>query len=117
MILENSMVSFIFFLIAAVGEISGCYAFWAWLKLEQSIIWLLPGMVSLTIFALALTRVDTSNAGRAYAAYGGIYILASLGWLWLVEGVKPDKWDLLGASLSLLGTIVILFGPRASRFR
>jgi len=111
------MVSFLFFLIAAVGEITGCYAFWAWLRLGQSIVWLLPGMLSLTVFAVALTKVNTSNAGRAYAAYGGIYILASLGWLWLVEGVKPDRWDLLGAILSLLGTIVILFGPGATGLR
>jgi small multidrug resistance family-3 protein len=111
------MVSLVFFLIAALGEISGCYAFWVWLRLGQSIFWLLPGMLSLTIFALALTKVDTSNAGRVYAAYGGIYILSSLCWLWLVEGVRPDKWDLLGAILSLVGTIVILFGPRVVRFR
>lgn len=110
------MLSFVFFLIAALGEIAGCYAFWAWLRLGQSSVWILPGMLSLIIFAVALTRVDTSNAGRAYAAYGGIYILSSLCWLWLVEGVKPDRWDLLGATLSLLGTIMILFGPRAMRF-
>lgn len=105
------MLSFVFFFIAALGEISGCYAFWAWLRLGKSIFWLIPGVVALMIFASVLTRVDASNAGRAYAAYGGIYILSSLFWLWLVEGVKPDKWDLLGVSVCLVGTSMILFSP------
>jgi small multidrug resistance family-3 protein len=106
----NLMRTFLFFLLAALGEISGCYAFWAWLKLGKSIFWIIPGIIALIIFAYALTRVDASNAGRVYAAYGGIYILSSLFWLWLAEGVKPDKWDLFGVSISLVGTIVILFG-------
>lgn len=106
------MRSLIFFLIAALGEISGCYGFWVWLRLGKSPFWLIPSLVALIIFAIALTQINTSNAGRTYAAYGGIYILSSLIWLWLVEGVKPNWWDLLGVILSLLGTIVILFGSR-----
>lgn len=105
------MQTFFFFLIAALGEISGCYAFWAWLRLDKSIFWIIPGVLALTIFAFALTKVDASNAGRVYAAYGGFYILSSLFWLWLAEGIKPDKWDLLGVTFSLVGTITILFSP------
>lgn len=105
------MQTFFFFLLAALGEISGCYAFWAWLRLEKSIFWIIPGVSALIIFAFALTKVDASNAGRVYAAYGGFYILSSLFWLWLAEGVKPDKWDLLGVTFSLLGTITIFFSP------
>lgn len=105
------MRSFIFFFVAALSEISGCYAFWAWLRLGKSILWIVPGVLALIIFALALTRVDASNAGRVYAAYGGIYILSSLFWLWLAEGVKPDRWDVLGVAISLIGTVVILFSP------
>jgi small multidrug resistance family-3 protein len=105
------MQTFAFFLIAALGEISGCYAFWAWLKLGKSIFWIVPGLFALIIFAVALTRIDAANAGRVYAAYGGIYILSSLIWLWMIEGVKPDKWDLLGVTISVIGTIVILFSP------
>lgn len=100
-----------FFLLAALGEISGCYSFWAWLRLGKSILWIVPGLLALIIFAVALAKVDASNAGRVYAAYGGIYLLSALFWLWLVEGVKPDKWDVSGVALALLGTIVILFGP------
>ncbi|TIT82919.1 MAG: hypothetical protein E5W59_29505, partial [Mesorhizobium sp.] len=65
------------------------------------------------LFGLLLALVDTSAAGRAYAAYGGIYIAASLGWLWLVEGVRPDRWDLAGAALCIAGASVILLAPRA----
>lgn len=74
--------------------------------------WLLPGMASLAAFGWLLTLVDVSAAGRAYAAYGGVYIVASLGWLWGVEGVRPDHWDAVGASVCLLGAGIILFGPR-----
>jgi len=104
------MQTFLFFLLAALGEISGCYAFWAWLKLGKSMLWIIPGTLALIGFAYVLTRVDASNAGRVYAAYGGIYILSSLFWLWLAEGVRPDRWDLLGVGISLVGTTVILFG-------
>ncbi|MBD1905013.1 YnfA family protein [Funiculus sociatus GB2-A5] len=105
------MQTFGFFLVAALGEISGCYTFWAWLRLGKSILWTVPGIFALIIYAVALTKVDASNAGRAYAAYSGFYILLSLFWLWLAEGVKPDKWDLLGVTISLIGAVVILFSP------
>ncbi|WZO97697.1 YnfA family protein [Isosphaeraceae bacterium EP7] len=102
----------LWYLIAAAGEIGGCFAFWAWLRLNKSPFWVIPGVVALVAFALALTRVDTPNAGRAYAAYGGIYIVSSLAWLWAVEGVRPDRWDSLGAAVCLAGAGIILFGPR-----
>lgn len=106
------MTSVFWYLLAAAGEIAGCFTFWAWLRLNKSPLWLLPGLVALIIFATALTRIETANAGRAYAAYGGVYILSSLLWLWAVESVRPDRWDLLGASICLAGAAVILFGPR-----
>ena len=96
---------------AATAEIAGCFAFWAWLRLDRSPLWLLPGCAALVLFAVLLTRVDTAHAGRAYAAYGGIYIAASLLWLWLAEGTRPDRWDLAGTALCLAGTAVILLAP------
>ena len=108
------MKSLFWYLVAASGEIGGCFAFWAWLRLHKSPLWLLPGIVALIAFALALTRIDVDNAGRAYAAYGGIYILSSLAWLWAVESVTPDRWDTIGAAVCLAGAAIILFGPRAS---
>ncbi|MBN8961817.1 MAG: YnfA family protein [Rhizobiales bacterium] len=97
---------------AALAEIAGCFAFWAWLRLDKSAWWLAPGIASLMLFAYLLTLVDSPAAGRAYAAYGGIYIVASLGWLWMVEGVRPDRWDISGAALCLAGAVLILAGPR-----
>lgn len=101
-----------FMALAAVLEIAGCFAFWAWLRLDRSPLWLLPGIVALAGFAYALTRVDAAFAGRAYAAYGGVYIAASLAWLWAVEATRPDRYDLAGAALCLAGMAVILFGRR-----
>ena len=99
---------------AALAEIAGCFSFWAWLRLEKSPLWLVPGMISLALFAWLLTLVDSDAAGRAYAAYGGVYICASLFWLWSVEGVRPDRWDVIGGTVCLVGTAIILLGPRAA---
>lgn len=99
---------------AALAEIAGCFAFWAWLKLDKSPLWLIPGVFSLALFAWLLTLIDVSAAGRAYAAYGGIYILASLAWMWGAEGVRPDRWDAAGALICLIGASVILLAPRSA---
>ena len=95
---------------AALAEIAGCFAVWAWLRRGASAWWLLPGMASLATFAWALARVEVDAAGRAYAAYGGVYVAASLLWLWAVEGRMPMGWDAAGAGLCLAGTLVILAG-------
>lgn len=105
-------MSFVYFGLAAVAEIAGCFAFWAWLRLDRSPLWLVPGVASLALFAWLLTRVDSEAAGRAYASYGGVYIVASILWLWLVEHRAPDRWDLIGAAICLAGAAVILLGPR-----
>ena len=108
------MNAFWIYPLAAVAEIAGCFAFWAWVRLDRSPWWLVPGMSSLMLFAYLLSRVDASMAGRAYAAYGGVYIAASISWLWTVDGMKPDRWDLLGGSICLIGAAIILFGPRGA---
>ena len=102
------------YILAALAEIAGCFAFWAWLRLDRSPWWVAPGMASLALFAWLLTRVEAEAAGRAYAAYGGVYIAASLLWLWLVEQRPTDRWDLLGGGLCLIGAAVILMGPRGA---
>lgn len=107
------MTSIAAFVASAFFEISGCFAFWAWLRGGRSAWVLLPGMASLVLFAVCLTRVDATYAGRAYAAYGGIYIASSLVWLWGVEGAVPDRWDILGAGIAVAGALVVLLGPRA----
>jgi small multidrug resistance family-3 protein len=107
-------MTYVLYTAAALAEIAGCFAFWAWWRLDKSALWLVPGLVSLILFAWLLTLVDSEAAGRTYAAYGGIYIAASLCWLWLAEGIRPDRWDLIGAMVCLAGASVILFAPRGA---
>ena len=102
------------YIAAAIAEIAGCFTFWAWLKLDKSVLWIGPGILSLAAFAFFLTRIESSFAGRAYAAYGGIYIISSLLWLWAVEGHKPDRWDATGGLICLTGAAIILWAPRPS---
>jgi small multidrug resistance family-3 protein len=99
---------------AAIAEIAGCFAFWAFFRLGKSSLWIAPGMASLAVFAYLLTLVDSGAAGRTYAAYGGVYITAAIAWLWIVEGAKPDRWDLIGASVCIVGACIILLGPRSA---
>jgi len=106
--------SILFYVAAAAAEIAGCFAFWAWLRLGKSVWWIAPGTVSLILFAVLLTRIDSGFAGRAYAAYGGVYIAASLLWLWMVESKVPDRWDITGAAVCLGGAAIILWAPRAA---
>ncbi len=99
---------------AALAEIAGCFAFWAWWKQGASALWLVPGTVSLIAFGWLLALTPADAAGRSYAAYGGVYIVASLLWLWLAEGQAPRLTDLAGAALALAGAGVILWGARAA---
>jgi len=107
------MSSLVFFAIAAGLEIAGCFAFWSWLRNGKPGWIAALGVASLVLFAICLTRVDAPYAGRAYAAYGGIYIAASLAWLRVVEGVAPDRFDMLGSAICVAGALLILFAPRA----
>lgn len=104
--------SALLFVGTALAELIGCYLPYMWLRRSGSRWLLLPAALSLALFAWLLTLHPTAS-GRTYAAYGGIYITLAVIWLWLIDGQKPDRWDLLGAGLCLLGTVVILLGPRA----
>jgi small multidrug resistance family-3 protein len=105
-------VTLLLYLVAAFCEIAGCFAFWAVLRLDRSYLWLAPGLLALIAFAALLSRAESAFAGRAYAAYGGVYIAASLLWLVLIEGARPDRWDLSGIALCLAGAALLLFAPR-----
>lgn len=96
------------FALAAFFEIAGCFAFWMSLRRGASPLIAVLGVASLIAFAFALTRVDSAFAGRAYAAYGGIYIAASLVWLWWIEGQAPTRTDLAGAALAIAGAVIII---------
>lgn len=106
------MNTVVVYIMAAVAEIGGCFAFWAWLRLGRSPLWGIVGTVSLFIFGMLLTRSEVAFAGRAYAAYGGVYIATSLLWLLVIEGVVPDRWDIIGVGICLAGAALILWAPR-----
>lgn len=108
------MINVALFVLAAVLEIAGCFAFWVWVRRGAAPWVVVLGVGSLVGFALALTRVDSAFAGRAYAAHGGIYIAASLAWLWVVERQVPTRADVVGAGLAIAGALVIIgFAGRA----
>lgn len=98
------------FIVTALAEIGGCYLVYLWTR-DSKTIWLLGGAaVLLAAFAWLLSFHP--NAGRAYAAYGGIYVASAVAWGWLVEQKPPDRWDIIGAAVCILGAAIISFGPR-----
>ncbi len=99
--------------VTALAEIAGCYLPWLWLRQDRSAWLLLPGAACLALFAWLLT-LHPAAAGRVYAAYGGVYVAVALGWLWAVDGIRPDRWDLAGAAVTLAGMAVIAFAPRGA---
>ncbi len=99
------------FLVTALAEIAGCYLAYLWLKQEKGVWLLIPAAASLGLFAWLLS-LHPAAAGRVYAGYGGVYILVALFWLWLVEGIRPTSWDILGALVALCGMAIIMFAPR-----
>lgn len=108
------MLNYVWFFLAALFEIAGCYGFWMWLRQGKSVVWVVPAVLSLAVFALLLTKVEAAYAGRAYAAYGGIYIVTSIAWLAVVERVRPLSSDWIGLVLCVVGATIILLGPRFS---
>jgi small multidrug resistance family-3 protein len=101
------------FFVTAVAEIGGCYLVYMWLRLGKSVTLLLPAGIVLAIFAVLLT-LHPMPAGRTYAAYGGVYVASAMCWLWFIEGIKPDLWDITGASVAVLGMLIIAFAPHGS---
>jgi small multidrug resistance family-3 protein len=101
------------FIATALAEIVGCYLPYLWLRKERSVWLLAPAAVSLALFAWLLT-LHPQAAGRTYASYGGVYVAASLAWLWLVDGQRPDRWDLLGGTVAIVGMAIIAFSPRTA---
>lgn len=101
------------FAITALAEIIGCYLPYLWLRQGKSAWLLVPTAASLMLFAWLLSLHPTA-AGRVYAAYGGVYIGTAIVWLWLVDGIRPTAWDLLGSAVALLGMAIIMFAPRGA---
>ena len=104
--------AFALFVVTAIAEIAGCYLPYLWLRRDASAWILLPAAVSLGAFAWLLTLHPT-EAGRTYAAYGGVYVATAVVWLWLIDGQLPDRWDVIGAAVCILGMAIIVLGPRS----
>ncbi len=104
------MKTLLLFVATALAEIVGCYLPYLWLKQGKPMWLLIPGALSLALFAWLLTLHETA-AGRVYAAYGGVYVCVALVWLWAVDQVRPTAWDIAGVAVALLGMSIIMFQP------
>lgn len=102
------------FFLTAIAEITGCYLPLLWLKGRASPWVLLPAAASLALFVWLLTLHPTA-AGRVYAAYGGVYVATALAWLWVVQGMRPTSWDLVGSAVAILGMAIIILAPRVQQ--
>jgi small multidrug resistance family-3 protein len=100
------------FLLTAVAEIVGCYLPYLVVKQGKTVWLLIPAAVALAIFAWLLTLHPTAS-GRVYAAYGGVYVMAAIFWLWGVDGIRPTTWDIVGALVAVTGMAIIMMGARS----
>lgn len=108
----SSLATVPLFFATALAEIVGCYLPMLWLAKRAPVWVLLPAAASLALFVWLLT-LHPAAAGRVYAAYGGVYVATALLWLWLVDGIRPTAWDLVGAAVALAGMAIIMFAPRS----
>ena len=102
------------FVLAGLCEIGGGYLVWGWMREHKPLAWALMGALVLAAYGVVAALQPIPEFGRVYAAYGGVYIVASLLWLRAVEGVRPDRWGVTGAVVCLLGAALILLGPRTA---
>lgn len=103
--------SLFYFVLAGLCEIGGGYLVWLWLREERSIWFALLGAIILILYGIIPT-FQPANFGRVYAAYGGIFIVLSILWGWLIDGIAPDRFDLMGGIISLIGVFMIMYWPR-----
>ncbi|WP_256474416.1 YnfA family protein [Mucilaginibacter aurantiaciroseus] len=107
----NVIKSLLLFILAGICEIGGGYLIWQWLKEDKPYWYGLAGAVILALYGIAATW-QTANFGRVYATYGGVFIVLALLWAWKVDGFKPDRWDMIGAGIALIGACIIIYMPR-----
>jgi small multidrug resistance family-3 protein len=99
------------FVLAGLCEIGGGYLIWQWLKADKPIWYGISGGFILVLYGVIATW-QTANFGRVYATYGGIFIVMALLWAWKVDNFKPDKYDIIGAAIALIGACIIIYMPR-----
>lgn len=103
--------SLFFFILAGICEIGGGYLVWLWLREGKGLTFALAGAVLLVLYGVIPT-LQPANFGRVYAAYGGIFIVLSLLWGWQVDKITPDRFDIIGGLIALIGVLVIMYWPR-----
>ncbi len=103
--------SMLYFMWAGLFEIGGGYLVWLWLREGKSVWWGVLGGIALAIYG-AIATLQPANFGRVYAAYGGVFIAMAMLWGWKVDGIAPDRYDLIGVCLALLSVLIIMFYPR-----
>ena len=104
--------SLLLFLLAGLAEIGGGWLVWQWLRNGRSLTWGLVGGVILFLYGVIPTMQEETAFGRVYAAYGGIFIVLSIVWGRVVDGWRPDRYDIVGATIALFGVAVIMWGRR-----
>jgi len=102
------------FVVAALAEIGGAWLVWQGVREHRGIAWIGAGIVALASYGFVATLQDDANFGRILAAYGGVFVAGSLAWGVVADGFRPDRYDLIGAAICLVGVAVIMFAPRAA---
>jgi small multidrug resistance family-3 protein len=106
--------SVLLFVVAAIAEIGGAWLIWQGWREHRGLLWIAGGIVALGAYGFVATFQPDPNFGRILAAYGGIFVAGSLAWGMLVDHFKPDRYDLAGAAICLVGVLVIMYTPRNS---
>ncbi|TCC49205.1 YnfA family protein [Kribbella pittospori] len=102
------------FVLAALAEIGGAWLVWQGWREDRGLWWIAGGVIALGAYGFVATFQPDPNFGRILAAYGGVFVAGSLAWGMVVDGFRPDRWDLLGAAICLVGVVVIMYAPRSS---
>ena len=104
--------SLLLFAVAALAEIGGAWLIWQGVREHRGVLWIGAGVVALGAYGFIATLQPDANFGRILAAYGGIFVAGSLAWGMAVDKFRPDRWDIIGAAICLLGVAVIMYAPR-----
>ena len=104
--------SVLLFVLAALAEIGGAWLVWQGVREHRGFVWIGAGVVALGVYGFVATLQPDAHFGRILAAYGGVFVVGSLLWGVVLDGFRPDRFDLIGAALCLLGVVVIMYAPR-----
>ena len=106
--------SLVLFVAAAIAEIGGAWLVWQGVREQRGWLWIGAGVIALGVYGFAATLQPDANFGRILAAYGGVFVAGSLAWGMVADGFRPDRYDITGALICLVGVAVIMYGPRSA---